>query len=357
MIYSYILRHFIFISDATHEFQALLQRAASRTTSAYRPKTRRALTSNFTLFLQFLRFSQIHISQVSHSVILAFIEFLLCSNLSYTSIQAYLSSIKSQFKMFSLPHSPLDHHSVAFTLHSIALNIPVLKKAKGIFYIPILQSIVHLYDSLPSGPTFKVLFLTAFFAFSRLSNLVPSSSSSFSPFLRLCQADFIPHSEFASIVVKWIKTLQKQSQFTTVQVPVLHPSPLCPVTAIQSMIALFPLPLNAPLFALPQGLSYVPLTESKVRKTLASIVSSLGLDPISHSFHCFHRSGASLAFNSDVSLQAIQKQGTWSSDSVWSYIISHPLSQSSISLAFKNLLQPYFPHYEKNIAITQCLVV
>ena len=277
---------------------------------------------------------------VSHSVILAFIEFLQCNNLSYSSIQAYLSSIKSQFKILSLPLSPFAHHSVVLTLRSIALNVPVLKKAKGIFDIPTLSSIIHLCDSLPSGLTYKALFLTAFFAFFHLSNLVPSSTASFSPFLHLCRADVIPHSDFATIVVKWTKTLQKQSQFTTGQVPVLYPSPLCPVIAIQTMIALFPLPPNAPLFALPQGFSYVPLTESKVRKTLASIISSLGLDPLSHSFHCFRRSGASLAFNSDVSLQAIQKQGTWSSDSVWSYIISNPLSQSSVSLAFKKLLQP-----------------
>ena len=136
-------------------------------------------------------------------------------------------------------------------------------------------------------------------------------------------------------------------QNPTKSVPVYHrpgscpsPFPLCPVTAIQSMIAHFPLPPNDPLFAVPQGLSYVPLTESKVRKTLASIVSSLGLDPISHSFHHFRRSGASLAFNSDVSLQAIQKQGTWSSDSVWSYIIANTLSQGSVSMTFKKLLQP-----------------
>ena len=97
---------------------------------------------------------------------------------------------------------------------------------------------------------------------------------------------------------------------------------------------------NVSLFAIPQGQSFVPLTESKVCKTLASIITSMGLDPSSHSFHCFGRSGASLAFNADVSLQSIQQQGTWTSEAVWSYIVANPQAQGSVSLAFKKLLQP-----------------
>ena len=98
------------------------------------------------------------------------------------------------------------------------------------------------------------------------------------------------------------------------------PPPLCPVKALQKMVVRFPLPPNSPLFALPQGSRYVPLIQSKIRKFLCIIVTNQGLDPSTHTFHCFRRSGASLAFNSDVSLQAIKHHGTWSSDAVWSYI-------------------------------------
>ena len=330
----------VFVSGANPTLQALLHRAGSRVTSAYRPKTLKAHHSHFTLFLQFLQFIEQDILYISHSSVLAFIEFLCFNNLSLTSIQAYLSSIKSKCKCLSLSLDPFNHHSVALALRSIGLNIPTVRRVKGIFDLQSLSSIIQTCSSLPLGPIYKALFLTAFFAFFRLSNLVPPSVSSFSPLTHLCRADFTPHHDFATLIVKWSKTLQKQSQFATVQIPVLFPSPLCPVSALQSMIAAFPLPPDAPLFAIPQGRSFVPLTESKVRRTLSSIVSSLGLDPHSHSFHCFRRSGASLAFNTDVSLQSIQKQGTWSSDSVWSYIVSNPHSQGSVSLAFKKLLQP-----------------
>ena len=314
--------------------------ASARIPSGYRPKTSRAHHSHFTLFLQFLQFINVDILEITHSSILAFIEFLCFNNLSHASIQSYLSSLRSQFKLLSLSLAPLSHHSVTLALRSIALHVPVPKKVKGLFDLQSLSSIISISALLPSGPTYKALFLTAFFAFFRLSNLVPPSVSSFSPLIHLCRADFIPHPEFATMVVKWSKTLQKQSQFATVQIPVLSPSDLCPVTALKAMIASFPLPPNAPLFAIPQGQSFVPLTESKVRKTLASIITSMGLDPSSHSFHCFRRSGASLAFNADVSLQSIQQQGTWTSEAVWSYIVANPQAQGSVSLAFKKLLQP-----------------
>ena len=194
--------------------------------------------------------------EVTQASILAFIEFLCFNNLSHASIQAYLSPLKSQFKLLSLPLHPLNHHTVTLALRGIALHVPVVKKVKGIFDVQSLSSIISLSALIPSGPTYQALFLTAFFAFFRLSNLVPSSVSSFSPLVHLCRADLIPYSEFASIVVKWFKTLQKQSQFTTVQIPVLFPSPLCTVTALQAMIAACLLPPNTPLFATPQGQSF-----------------------------------------------------------------------------------------------------
>ena len=101
----------------------------------------------------------------------------------------------------------------------------------------------------------------------------------------------------------------------------------------------FRLPPNSPLFALPQGFRYLPLIQSKIRKFLSVIVTTLELDPSAHTFHCFRRSGASLSFNSNVSLQAIKHHGTWSSDAVWSYIISSLLQQGSVVSSFKQLLQ------------------
>ena len=161
---------------------------------------------------------------------------------------------------------------VTLALRSLALNVPTTRRVKGIFDTEVLHNLVALCDRLPLGLVYKPVFLLAFFAFFRLSNLVPPSISSFSPLVHLCRGDFIPQSSFATIVVKWSKILQKQSQFATVQVPSLGSSPLCPVAAIAAMTSCIPLPSKSPMFAMPQGQGIVPLTESKVRKTLSSLL-------------------------------------------------------------------------------------
>ena len=95
--------------------------------------------------------------------------------------------------------------------------------------------------------------------------------------------------------------------------------------------------LQCPFVCHPQGPSFSVLTQSHVRKTLSAILTSLHIDPSTHPFHAFRRSGASLAFNSDLSLQSIQHQCTWSSDAVWKYIITNPYHQSCVSPTFKKL--------------------
>ena len=191
------------IAGANPTLQALLNLAGSRVTSAYRPKTLKAHHLHFTLFLHFLQFIDQDILLISHSSILAFIELLCFNNLSLRSIQAYLSSIKSKCRSLSLPLEPFTHHSVALALRSIALNVPSIRRVKGIFDLQSLSSIIYTCSSLPLGPIYKALFLTAFFTFFRLSNLVPNSVSSFFPLSHLCRADFIPHHDFATLIVKW----------------------------------------------------------------------------------------------------------------------------------------------------------
>ena len=196
-------------------------------------------------------------------------------------------------------------------------------------------SLFHSCDTSPLGYVYKPVFLLTFFAFFSISNLVPPSVTSFSPLVHLCRGDFMPHPSFATIVVKWAKTLQKQSEFTTVQVPSLGVFPLCPLAAVATMVIRIPLSPNSPMFSIPQGSGVVHITESKVRKFLATLLIALDIDPFTHTFHCFRRSGASLAFNSNVTLQSIKQHGTWSSDIVWSYIVSNPQQQNSVASTFQ----------------------
>ena len=50
------------------------------------------------------------------------------------------------------------------------------------------------------------------------------------------------------------------------------------------------------------------------------VLAKLQLDKAGFTFHIFRLSGATFAFNNDVTLQNIQKHGPWTSDCVWRYI-------------------------------------
>ena len=123
--------------------------------------------------MQFLQFIGTDIKELTNVSVLAFIEFLQANGLSHTSIEAYISSLRSQFRILGLSIAPLSHHTITLALRSLALNVPVQRKTKGIFDIPILHAIIHICDTLPLGFIYKPLFLLSFFAFLRLSNLVP----------------------------------------------------------------------------------------------------------------------------------------------------------------------------------------
>ena len=102
---------------------------------------------------------------------------------------------------------------------------------------------------------------------------------------------------------------------TTLDVPSLGSSALCPVVVLAAMLAKFPSSVDSPLFQIPHGQVLKPLTDSAARKHLKTVSALLGL-PRSLTFR---RDGASWAFARAVAAQAMQAQGTWTSNCVWRY--------------------------------------
>ena len=233
---------------------------------------------------------------------------------------------------------PLNSFRLSLLLKSIKNNIRCLPKLKGVFDIITLVAICQECDSHPFGYVYKFMFLLAFLAFFRLSNLVPPLSKDFDITKHLCRGDFICDESGATVLVKWSKTLQSLSQWTLVRVPLLSASPLCPVQAFQVNSSFIPASTNHSLFALPPHFS--PPSQAKVRQFLAKILSELDLDPSIHTFHCFRRSAASFAFNNDIPLRSIKIHGTWTSDAVHRYISADFSQTASVASTFQRLLHP-----------------
>ena len=114
--------------------------------------------------------------------------------------------------------------------------------------------------------------------------------------------------------------MQTRSDIKLITVPRIPNSILCPVTALSNLLALTPRGSNSPLFQVKSNQTWVPLTDTKVRRHFSLLLSKLKLHNSGYTFHTFRRSGATFAFNNNVDLQNIQKHGTWTSDCVWRYI-------------------------------------
>ena len=219
-------------------------------------------------------------------------------------------------------------------MRAIYASVREIPVHKGVFDVDTLTNIIQACEFFEFSSIFKSIYLLSFFCFLRISNVAPTSKSSFDLTKHLCRGDFFVHTNSAILLIKCSKTLQVSTKGTFITIPVLGQSPLCPVKAISHMMQLYPASANAPLFFNLYGV----ITQTQIRTHLMKVLQLIGLNPKAHTFHTFRRSGATLAYNSNVSIQHIQRQGTWSSDAVNAYIIEDPLHSSSVTTTFQSLL-------------------
>ena len=186
--------------------------------AAHSNKSARAYQAIFKIFMSFAIFLNLNFPPVSEQQVLLFVQFLLCNDLSYSSILNYLSALRFKFQWYGWPVQPLNSFRLSLLLKSIKNNIRRLPKLKGVFDIATLVAICQKCDSQPFGYVYKFMFLLAFLAFFRLSNLVPPLSKDFDITKHLCRGDFMCDKSGATVLVKWSKTLQSLRQWTLVRV-------------------------------------------------------------------------------------------------------------------------------------------
>ena len=131
--------------------------------------------------------------------------------------------------------------------------------------------------------------------------------------------------------------MQNRKDTATVSIPALGSSPLCPISALNSMMAALPASDNYPMFVNPRSNGLVLLIDSVARKHLKDVCRQLQLHN-AVTFHDFRRAGASWAFSNGVPPEHIMQHGTWNSDAVWSYLSSAPTLHSPLSLALRAAL-------------------
>ena len=164
---------------------------------------------------------------------MSFLEFLVENNLSHSAIANYLSAVKANLALYGLPLYSFQDPRITYFQKSLSLHKTFAPVVKKIIDIPLLASITSICDTMWMGQIFKALYLTAFFSFLRISNLVPHSIKAFSPIEQMARGDVFFAPPGIHLLIKWSKTIQTRYTIRILKIPSLGSSPLCPVQAIK----------------------------------------------------------------------------------------------------------------------------
>ena len=315
----------------------LAGQAHKRIEAGLRPRTSAAYTATFKLFLAFVIYMGLT-PPYSIDTIVLYLEFLAQKNFKACSLRNNVSVLKHFFALFNWPLAALSCRKVQLLLKSVQMNARMNIKVKGVISISMLQKLIKIVQKCYNGVTYKALFLMAYFGFFRLASLVPPTTGSFDKTRYFTVNDVVWGQPGAHIIVTCAKNMQNSGQYHVVQLPQLKNVLICPVLALKNMLKKKDITPHQPLFQIHTKKGIVPLIASNARSFLKTCIATMGLNPSHFTFHSFRRSGASLAFDSNVALENIKQHGNWKSEAVWTYLNSTPTAASIIPHTFQNLI-------------------
>ena len=202
----------------------------------------------FHLFLAFLVVAGLSLPGVSSLDILAFMEYLAQAGMSPDNITNHLTAARTMFIIYGYNTAPFRDQRIPLFIKSLKINRPITPKLQLLIDDTLLLQIVTVSAHLQFPLVYKALYLVAFFSFLRLSNILPHAAKNFDKTRHLCVGDVILSNHRAVILIKWSKTFQDRVKTTTIDIPSLGASQLCPVTALSHMLATYPSDQDSPLF-------------------------------------------------------------------------------------------------------------
>lgn len=299
-----------------------------------RPATRHSYDRQLKLYLAFCWFLEVD-SALDIHCLLAFMQYLVDAELSSQTIANYISAIKYGIGVLGLSIDIFSDIRISKMLRGIKLQTRAAPALKSVITIDMLHKISQSCDILHHSRLFRAIFMVAFFSFLRISNFAVTKPSQFDASRHFLVKDFV-NSSTPFLLVKWEKNLQLAQEPRVVHLPVIPNSAVCPVTALRKLRSTNSLPNSAPLFAFPDAL---PVQFNQIRNALSQVLQHVGLPPNAFTFHSFRRSGATLAFNSQVPLSLIKAHGGWRSNAVLRYLHPDASTSKAVSNKFQNLFK------------------
>ena len=222
------------------------------------------------------------------------------------------------FTQFHWPSQVFDSSIITRALRAIDISVPRIPKSKEIFSIQDLTNLIHLTLAHPWGLVLRPLFVLAFFAFLRISNLLPQSAHHYDSHYTLLWRDVAFKDNMTTITLRYTKSRQSRSTLTHLQVPTFAGSPLCPVQALKALLHTYHLSPQFPLFTMMDSAGPRTLTQAHARLLLAQLCTQLNLPYQALGFHAF--------CCSEVFFSFLPQGGSWAPAASWHLVFICNLS-------------------------------
>ena len=184
--------------------------------------------------------------RISTLDVLAFMEYLAQSGMSPDNITNHITGIRSMSIVYGIDTALFRDQRIPLFIKSLKINRPLAPVVKILIDQTLLLQIVTVSAHLQFPIVYKALYLLAFFSFLRISNILPHAAKNFDKTKHLCVGDVVFAFQRAVIVVKWPKNLQDRVKTTTIDIPYLGTSALCPIAALKDIWPHIP-PIRIPL--------------------------------------------------------------------------------------------------------------
>ena len=260
------------------------------------------------------------------------------------SILGYLSGVKKLHNMLGLQTTSFSSLIVTLTLQGIRRTSTHMTRQALPMTPEILLKIQAVMDfRKEEDMLFWGICITAFFLLFRKSNLIPVGKWDFDPNKQITREDLRVELDRIIVGIRWSKTHQFSRELLTFPLPRIQGSPLCPYTAVVSILNSIKAEGKAHLFQRSDGSSYMYRT---FQERLHVVLADLGVEN-SKDFgsHSFRRGGCTFAFLSGVPCEVIRILGSWKSDCYLQYLY-FPLEAHTAASELMRIRLMHYDHYK-----------
>lgn len=252
----------------------------------------------------------------SPATLVDFVSYLSLTKLSPNTVKSYIAGISYYNKLHGFPDT-----TQSFLLKKVLLGFSRSnlhndgrKPITFDILIGMVQALPKICQSYYESTLFSTIFVTAFFGFFRMGELVQNSKHDAGHAIQVQNVLYSPHDNTVRILLQHSKTDQ-EGKGVVIHLKPTHRT-ICPVSFIRLYLELRP-NRRGSFFC---HLSGSPVTRYQVVSVFNMSIHELGLDSRAYKTHSFRIGAASNAWASGASEQYIATEGRWKSQCLRNYI-------------------------------------